>query len=68
MIADSGYGSEKNLETLEAEKPPERRIEGFIATERQKHGERRVAAHGMLLSFENGQLGRRLRLTRRKKA
>jgi transposase len=48
VIADSGYCSEKNLETLEAEKPPERRIEAFIATERQKHGERRVAARGPL--------------------
>jgi hypothetical protein len=48
VIADSGYCSEKNLETLEAEKEPERRIEAFIATERQKHGERRVAARGPL--------------------
>jgi transposase len=39
VIADSGYCSEKN---------PERRIEAFIATERQKHGERRVAARGPL--------------------
>ena len=48
VIADSGYCSEKNLETLEAEKEPERRIEAFIATERQKHGERRVAVRGPL--------------------
>ncbi len=48
VIADTGYSSEKNLETLEAEKEPERRIEAFIATERQKHGERRVAARGPL--------------------
>ncbi len=48
VIADSGYCSEKNLEDLEAEKTPERRIEAFIATERPKHGERRVAARGPL--------------------
>ena len=48
VIADSGYCSEKNLQDLEAEKEPERRIEAFIATERQKHGERRVAARGPL--------------------
>jgi hypothetical protein len=48
VIADSGYCSEKNLETLEAEKEAERRIEAFIATERQKHGERRVAVRGPL--------------------
>src|SRR5579875_1866617 len=48
MIADSGYGSEKNLEHLESEKRPERRIEAFIATERQKHGERKVARRGPL--------------------
>src|SRR5579862_9181324 len=48
LIADSGYCSEKNLETLEAAKEPERRIEAFIATERQKHGKRRVAARGPL--------------------
>ena len=41
VIADTGYCSEKNLETLEAEEKPERRIEAFIATERQKHGEYR---------------------------
>jgi transposase len=48
VIADSGYCSEKNLEDLEAEKAPERRIEAFIATERQKHGERRVCGRGPL--------------------
>lgn len=37
ILADSGYCSEKNLEALEGE--PERRIEGYIATERQKHDE-----------------------------
>ena len=48
VIADSGYGTEKNLEHLESEPQPERRTEAFIATERQKHGERRVCARGPL--------------------
>ena len=47
VMADSGYCSEKNLEHLESEKP-QRRIEAFIATGRQKHGERRVCARGRL--------------------
>jgi len=41
VLADSGYCSEKNLEALESAEKPERRIEGYIATERQKHGEHR---------------------------
>jgi transposase len=48
VIADSGHCSEKNLEALAAEQPPERRIEAFLATERAKHGERRVGARGPL--------------------
>ena len=48
VIADSGYCSEKNLEDLASEKQAERRIEAFMATERQKHGERRVCARGPL--------------------
>ena len=39
ILADSGYCSEKNLEGLESVENPERRIEGYIATERQKHSE-----------------------------
>jgi transposase len=39
VLADSGYCSEKNLEALESAENPEGRIEGYIATERQKHGE-----------------------------
>jgi transposase len=35
VLADSGYCSDGNLEYLE-----EKKIEGFIATEKQKHGER----------------------------
>jgi transposase len=39
VLADSGYCSEKNLEQLDAEPNPKRRIEGYIATGKQKHGE-----------------------------
>jgi transposase len=39
ILADSGYCSEKNLEALESADQPERRIEAYIATERQKHDE-----------------------------
>jgi transposase len=38
VLADSGYCSEGNLKYLQKE-----RIEGFVATEKQKHGERRVS-------------------------
>src|ERR1039458_8284280 len=48
VIADSGYCSEKNLETLESEPRAERRIEAFMARERPKHGERRVCGRGPL--------------------
>ena len=43
VLADTGYCSEKNLEALESAGNPERRIEGYVATERQKHGEHREA-------------------------
>ena len=46
MLADNGYCSEKNLEYLESAKKPEQKIEAYIATGRQKHGERRVSPHG----------------------
>jgi transposase len=39
VLADSGYCSEQNLEKLDSEENPERRIEGYVATERQKHDE-----------------------------
>jgi transposase len=39
ILADSGYSSEKNLEGLESAQVPEQRIEGYIATERQRHDE-----------------------------
>ncbi|HEV2224402.1 MAG TPA: IS1182 family transposase [Candidatus Acidoferrales bacterium] len=39
VLADSGYCSEQNLRSLDAEENPERRIQGYVATERQKHDE-----------------------------
>lgn len=48
MLADNGYCSEKNLEYLESAKKPEKRIEAYIATGRQKHGEREVVPRGPL--------------------
>jgi transposase len=44
VLADSGYCSEQNLEHLESAEQPERRMEGFIATGKQKHGEHRLPA------------------------
>ena len=41
ILADSGYCSDENLEYLESAGQPERKIEGFIATGKQKHGEHR---------------------------
>jgi transposase len=41
ILADSGYCSEENLKYLESADQPERRIEGFIATGKQKHDEHR---------------------------
>ena len=43
VLADSGYCSEKNLQALESAENPECRIEGYIATERQKHDEYKEA-------------------------
>jgi transposase len=39
LVADSGYCSEKNLEYLESGAEPNQRIEAYLATGRQKHGE-----------------------------
>ncbi len=44
ILADNGYCSEENLEHLESAGQAERRIEGFIATGKQKHGEHRQPA------------------------
>src|ERR1700688_541769 len=46
ILADNGYCSAENLEHLESAAQPERRIEGFIATGKQKHGEHRLPAKG----------------------
>jgi len=49
ILADSGYCSEKNLEALDSEENPERSIDGYVATERQKHGEyKEPCPHGPL--------------------
>jgi transposase len=39
ILADSGYCSEKNLQALNSEADAQRRIDGYIATERQAHDE-----------------------------
>src|SRR6266481_2139577 len=42
ILAESGYCSEENLACLESAEQPERKIDGFIATGKQKHGEHRL--------------------------
>jgi hypothetical protein len=42
LLADSGYCSGENLEYLESAAQPERKIQGYIATGKQKHGEHRL--------------------------
>ena len=44
ILADNGYCSEENLDQLESADQPEGKIEGFIATGKQKHGEHRLPA------------------------
>ena len=44
VLADSGYCSEKNLESLEAPEKPEQKIDAYIATNRQKRGRRAGSA------------------------
>jgi transposase len=51
ILADNGYCSEENLEHLESAEQPERRIEGFIATGKQKHS----------VSMANYRIGRKRR-------
>jgi transposase len=41
LLADSGYGSEKNLEYLETAGESGQPIQGYVATGKQKHGEHR---------------------------
>jgi Transposase DDE domain len=50
VLADSGYCSEKNLKQPDADERPERRIDGYVATERQKQNEyRKPCPRGPLL-------------------
>ncbi len=44
LLADNGYCSEENLKFLASADKPEHKIEGFIATGKQKHGEHRLPA------------------------
>ena len=44
ILADNGYCAEENLAHLESTDQPERKIVGFIATGKQKHGEHRLPA------------------------
>jgi len=41
VLADNGYCSEKNLEYLESTDEPGQKIDAYIATGKQKHGEHR---------------------------
>jgi transposase len=41
ILADSGYSSDESLEHLESNEQPERKIEAYIASGKQKHGEHR---------------------------
>jgi transposase len=41
VLADSGYCSEQNLEKLQQTAEPDRKIEAYIATGKNKHGEHR---------------------------
>ena len=44
VLADSGYCSEQNLESLESAAEPENKIEAYIATKNDQHGKRPAAA------------------------
>jgi len=48
ILADSGYCSEQSLEFLEKRPKGNKKIEGYLATERQKHGEKPLAPRGPL--------------------
>src|SRR5438093_270283 len=41
ILADNGYGSEKNLGCPESTDQPEQKMDGYIATGKRKHGEHR---------------------------
>lgn len=42
ILADNGYCSDKNLAYLESADEPEKKIEGYVATGKSKHGEHRL--------------------------
>ncbi len=46
VLADSGYCSEKNLESLQAPEKPEQNIDAYIATKKQKRGQRASLPRG----------------------
>ena len=48
VLADSGYCSEKNLEYLESAGQPEKKIAAYLATDRQRHGQRVICPWGPL--------------------
>ena len=48
LVADNGYCSEKNLEGLDSAEKPEQKIEGYVATGKQKHGEGGACPRGPL--------------------
>jgi transposase len=43
LLADAGYCSDSNLQYLESEAEPEKRIGAYVATDRQKHSEEPAA-------------------------
>jgi hypothetical protein len=48
ILADSGYCSEQSLEFLEQRPKGNKKIEGYLATGRQKHGEKSLPPRGPL--------------------
>ncbi len=50
VLADSGYCSEKNLESLEAPEKPEQKIEAYIAAQRHRRGQRASPPRGRIPS------------------
>lgn len=48
LLADSGYCSESNLEYLDSAAEPTKKVEAYIATGRQKHGQEQPCPRGPL--------------------
>lgn len=42
ILADNGYCSDQNLAYLESDEEPEKKIDGYVATGKSKHGEHRL--------------------------